>query len=179
MAHDGHGPQVVLVGPMGSGKSTVGSMLARRLGLAFRDTDADVVERAGKPIPDIFTDDGEPHFRQLETEALTVALAEHNGILALGGGAVMAEANQVLLRGHRVVFLSLSVQNGVRRTGLGQGRPLLAGVNPRATYRALLEARLPVYRSVSVLEVDTDHRSASQVATEIITQLNLQEIPHD
>lgn len=175
----GAGPQVVLVGPMGSGKSTVGSMLARRLGLAFRDTDADIVERAGKSIPDIFTDDGEQYFRRLETEALGTALADHDGILALGGGAVMAAANQELLRGHRVVFLSLSVQSGVRRTGLGQGRPMLAGVNPRATYRALLEARLPVYREVSVLEVDTDHRSPSQVATEIITLLNLQEKPHD
>lgn len=179
MAPAGLGPRVVLVGPMGSGKSTVGSMLARRLELAFRDTDADVVERVGKPIPDIFTDDGEQHFRALETEALRAALAEHEGILALGGGAVLAEENQALLRGHPVVFLSLSVQNGVRRTGLGQGRPLLAGINPRATYRALLEARLPIYRAVSVLEVDTDHRSPSQVATEIIEKLHLQESSHE
>lgn len=173
------GPRVVLVGPMGSGKSTVGAMLGRRLGLSFRDTDADIVEMAGKPIPDIFTDDGEEHFRKLETRALRAALDEHDGVLALGGGAVVAQANQDMLRGHAVVFLSLSVQNGVRRTGLGQGRPMLAGVNPRATYRALLEARLPIYRSVSVLEVDTDHRSPTQVTTEIIEKLELQESSHE
>ena len=176
MSQPGTGPRVVLVGPMGSGKSTVGASLARRLGLAFRDTDADIVERAGKPISDIFADEGEPAFRAMETEALRVALAEHDGVLALGGGAPIAEQNQQLLQGHPVVFLNLSVRSGIRRTGLGQGRPLLAGVNPRATYKALLEARLPIYRAVSVLEVDTDQRSPAQVATEIIEKLNLQEV---
>jgi shikimate kinase len=166
-------PLVVLVGPMGSGKTTVGQLLAARLGVAVRDTDADIVAAAGKPISDIFVDDGEPAFRALERSAVAAALAAHDGVLSLGGGAVLAESTRELLRGHAVVFLNLSMPAGVKRTGLGAARPLLAGVNPRATYKALLDERLPIYRSVAALEVDTDQRTAAQVADHIIEQLGL------
>lgn len=98
-------PVVVLVGPPGSGKSTVGRVLADRLGLAFRDTDADIEQLAGKPIPEIFVDEGEPHFRELEVRAVRAAAETHPGVLALGGGAVMAEATRELLHGLPVVFL--------------------------------------------------------------------------
>ncbi|MTD12937.1 shikimate kinase [Nakamurella sp. YIM 132087] len=158
---------------MGSGKTTVGKALARRLGARLRDTDADIETVAGKPIPEIFVDDGEQHFRALERSAVAQALAGHDGILSLGGGAVLAPETQELLRGHRVVFLNLSMPVGVRRTGMATNRPLLSGVNPRATYKALLDARLPIYRGLAVLEVDTDHRTADQVAVHIIEELDL------
>jgi shikimate kinase len=168
------GPALVLVGPPGAGKSSVGHAVARMTGLSFRDTDSDIEAVAGKPIPDIFLEDGEPHFRTLERAAVAAALAEHTGVLALGGGAVMAPATRALLAGRPVVFLNLSMSTGVRRTGLGANRPLLAGVNPRATYKALLDARLGLYRDVARHEVQTDQLSVADVARTIIEKLELQ-----
>ncbi|HZE39434.1 MAG TPA: shikimate kinase, partial [Stackebrandtia sp.] len=137
-------PILVLVGPPGSGKSTVGRLLARRLGVAFRDTDADIEALAGKPIPDIFVDHGEEHFRELERRAVATALSEHDGVLALGGGAILAEANRALLREATVAFLSVELAAAVKRVGMGAGRPLLA-MNPRATLKAQLDRRRPLY----------------------------------
>ncbi len=167
------GPAVVLVGPPGAGKSSVGGQIARITGLPLRDTDADIEKVAGRTIPDIFLEDGESHFRALERAAVATALAEHTGVLALGGGAVMAADTRELLRGHRVVFLNLSMATGVRRTGLGANRPLLAGVNPRATYKALLDARLGWYREVALHEVQTDQLSVAEVARSIVEKLEL------
>src|SRR5262249_53253364 len=135
--HPMSGPVCVLVGPMGAGKTTVGELVATALGVAFQDTDAIIEGRAGKPVPDIFVDDGEPHFRALERQAVADALASHDGVLALGGGAVLADETRALLRGHTVVFLSVELADAAQRVGLGVGRPLLA-VNPRATMRHLL-----------------------------------------
>ncbi|MEJ2870180.1 shikimate kinase [Actinomycetospora sp. OC33-EN08] len=157
-------PAVVLVGPPGAGKSTVGHLLAHRWGVAFADTDALVESRAGRVIADIFTTDGEPVFRALEQETVAEALAAHDGVLALGGGAVLAEATQQALAGHPVVLLSVGLAAGVRRTGLSTARPLLAGVNPRATFAALLAERLPVYRAVATHEVATDDLAPEAVA---------------
>lgn len=168
------GPAVVLVGPPGAGKSSVGSAVARMTGLPLRDTDSDIEVMAGKSIPDIFLEDGETHFRELERVAVAMALAEHAGVLALGGGAVMAPATRALLLRHPVVFLNLSMATGVRRTGLGANRPLLAGVNPRATYKALLDARMVWYREVARHEVQTDQLSVADVARTIIEKLELQ-----
>lgn len=165
------GPVVVLVGAMGAGKTSVARVLAGRLGLPVRDTDHDVEAVAGRRISDIFVTDGEPAFRALERAAVAAALAEHRGILALGGGAVLAEDTRALLAGHPVVHLKVSMPQGVRRTGLNTARPLLAGVNPRATYKALLEARLPIYRGVAAVEVDTDDRSVDEVADAVIAWL--------
>ncbi len=162
------GPVVVLVGAMGAGKTSVAHALGAKLRLPVRDTDQDVEAAAGRPIADIFVSDGEPAFRAMERAAVAAALAEHHGILALGGGAVLADETRALLAGHPVVHLLVSTSQGVRRTGLNAARPLLAGVNPRATYRALLEARLPIYRSVAALEVDTDNRSVDDVADSVI-----------
>lgn len=169
---DGARPVVVLVGAPGAGKSTVGAALARRLGVALRDTDADIEVVAGKPIPDIFAHDGEPHFRMLEAAAVARALNEHGGVLALGGGAILAEATREILAGHAVVFLSVSMSAGVRRTGLASNRPLLAGINPRATYKALLEARLPLYREIAAVEIDTDHQDVQHVVDRILNWLD-------
>ncbi|QFU88734.1 shikimate kinase [Amycolatopsis sp. YIM 10] len=164
-------PRAVVVGPPGSGKSTVGRLLAQQLGVGFRDTDDDIVDRAGKSISEIFTDDGEPAFRALEEEAVSVALAEHDGVLAVGGGAVLSERTRGRLAGHTVVFLNVGMAEGVRRTGVSSARPLLAGVNPRATYKALLEARLPVYREVATIEIGTDELIPADVVTAIEERL--------
>lgn len=165
-------PTVVLIGPPGAGKSTVGRLLADRWGVEFADTDALVEARTGRSIPDIFTTDGEPAFRALEQAAVADALASHAGVLALGGGAVLAEATQQALVGHPVVLLSVGLAAGVRRTGLSTARPLLAGVNPRATFASLLAERLPVYRSVAVHELATDALAPDAVADAVAELLS-------
>lgn len=156
-------PRAVVVGPPGSGKSTVGPMLADALGVSFRDTDDDIVARAGRSISDIFAEDGEPAFRKLEEEAVAAALEEHDGVLSLGGGAPLTPGTRARLAAHTVVFLHVGMAAGVQRTGLSTARPLLAGVNPRATYKKLLDERLPVYRAVATVEIDTDERTPDQV----------------
>jgi shikimate kinase len=161
-------PTLVLVGPPGAGKTTVGRALAQRLGLEFTDVDAVIVERAGKSISDMFLQDGEDAFRTLERQVVAEALVGTAGVLALGGGSVLAAQTRERLRGHRVVHLKVGVTDGLRRTGMSTARPLLAGVNPRATFKALLEARAPLYREVATFEVDTSRRSANQVARAVL-----------
>ena len=155
-------PRVVLVGPPGAGKSTVGRRLARRLGVPFRDTDADVVRRAGKPIAEVFIDDGEEHFRALEREAVATALQEHDGVLSLGGGAVLAQDTRALLRGHHVALLLVDLSHAAGRVGLNRDRPVLA-LNPRAQLKLLLEQRMPLYLEVATTTVDTSGRTADEV----------------
>lgn len=167
------GPIVVLIGPMGSGKTSVGGALARMTGKPLRDTDADIEARVGRTIPDIFTTDGEDRFRELERAAVLAALREHTGVLSLGGGAILAEETRRALAGHAVVFLRVSMPVGVKRTGIATNRPLLVGLNPRATYKALLDARMPLYRERAVFEVDTDRRSVDEVAALIVEKLGL------
>jgi shikimate kinase len=163
-------PRVVLVGPMGAGKTTVGRILGRELSLPVLDTD-DLVERAdGRPIPEIFVDSGEAHFRALEREAVASALAEHDGVLALGGGAVLDPATREALAGHTVVFLRVGLSDAVKRVGLGSGRPMLLG-NVRARVKALMDERTPLYQSVARAVVDTDARAPEDVAEEVRTVL--------
>jgi shikimate kinase len=168
-----HRPLLVLVGPPGAGKSTVGRVLARRLGVEFTDVDVIIVERAGKSIADMFLQDGEDAFRALEREVVAQALRETEGVLALGGGSVLAATTRERLRGHRVVHLKVGLADGLRRTGMSTARPLLAGVNPRATFKALLDARAPLYREVATVEVDTNRRSANQVARVVLEVVGL------
>jgi shikimate kinase len=163
-------PRVVLVGPMGAGKTTVGRLLAERWGVSFRDTDDDVEQAEGRPISDIFVEDGEGRFRALERAAVARAVAEHAGVLAVGGGAVMAEETRALLDGRRVVFLRVGLSDAAARVGLGASRPLLLG-NVRGTMKALLDERTPVYESVAVVVVDTDGRTPDEVADAVVEAL--------
>lgn len=156
-------PRVVLVGPMGAGKSTVAAVLGERWGLAVRDTDDDVEARDGRAIAEIFVDSGEPAFRAIEAAAVADALAEHDGVLALGGGAVLDPATRELLAGERVVFLRVGLSDAVKRVGLGTARPLLLG-NVRARVKSLLDERTPIYEALATVVVDTDGRSPEQVA---------------
>ena len=160
------GPRVVLVGPMGAGKTTVGQVLAERWGVTLRDTDADVEAAAGKSVQDLFVDEGEAAFRAMERDAVAAALADHDGVLSLGGGAVLDPTTRERLTGHRVVFLRVGLADAVRRVGLGTGRPLLLG-NVRARVRQLLEERTPIYEATATVVVDTDGLSPDQVADAI------------
>ncbi len=168
-------PRVVLVGPPGAGKSSVAAQLGALLALPVRDTDADVETAAGKPITEIFVDDGEPAFRALERAAVLAALAEHEGVLALGGGAVLDPDVQAALEAYRaaggtVAFLDVSLSAAAPRVGFNRSRPLLLG-NPRAQWQALMEARRPVYEAVASVRVDTDGRTPAQVAEQVVAGL--------
>lgn len=166
-----HRPKVVLVGPMGAGKTTVGALLAEAWGTTARDTDADVEAAAGKEISEIFVDDGESAFRVLERQAVADALATHDGVLSLGGGAVLDPETRAALAGHHVVFLRVGLSEAVKRVGLGTSRPLLLG-NVRGRIKALLEARTPIYESVAAEVVDTDGRTPEDVAAEILARVS-------
>jgi shikimate kinase len=166
-------PKVVLVGPMGAGKTTVARLLGRRWDLAVRDTDEDVVTATGRAIQDIFVTDGEAAFRALERTAVAAALAEHDGVLSLGGGAVLDPDTRAALAGHTVVFLKVGLADAVRRIGLGESRPVLnqAVGGVRTRIKSLLDERTPIYREVATLEVDTDGRTPAEVADVILTRL--------
>lgn len=164
------GPLAVLIGPPGAGKSSVGPLLARLLGVAFRDTDADVETAAGKPVADIFVQDGEPAFRALERDAVAAGMREHDGVLALGGGAVLDPDAPRLLSGRTVVYLETGLATLARRNGMDRPRPLLIG-NPRAQLKVLLDQRLPIYRRLATLTVPTDDCSPQEIAADIAARI--------
>lgn len=169
-------PIVVLAGPPGAGKSTVARHLSQILKVAVRDTDQDVEVTAAKPIADIFVDDGEEAFRELEVEAVATALSTHAGVLALGGGAVMNETTQENLAkytasGGLVVFLDVTLTHAAPRVGFNQTRPLLLG-NPRTQWKLLMDKRRPTYESVSNFHVLTDNQSPQAVAQSIAERLS-------
>ena len=164
-------PVCVLVGAPGCRQDQTGQALADRARRRrSADTDADIEATAGKPIPEIFVDDGEDHFRTLERDAVATALGEFDGVLALGGGAILAETTRAALAGHTVVYLSVELSDAVKRVGLGAGRPLLA-INPRATLQVPARPAATALPEVATHTVITDGRTPEQVAEEIVQLL--------
>lgn len=164
-------PRAVIIGTMGAGKTTVGQLVASSIDVPFADSDHLVEDRVGKSVQDIFVEDGEPAFRAHERAAVAWALENHDGVLSLGGGAVLDPATQALLAAHQVVFLRVGLADAVKRVGLGVGRPLLLG-NVRSRIKQLLDERTPVYQGLARITVDTDDRSAAEVAAEIVAAIN-------
>ncbi|MBX5447520.1 MAG: shikimate kinase [Acidothermus cellulolyticus] len=167
-------PVVVLIGPPGAGKSTVGRALASRLAVSFEDTDDVIEQRAGKRIAEIFLTDGEAAFRQLEKAVVADRLAAHTGVLALGGGAILDDDTRALLADHTVIYLEVEFSEAVRRVGLNRDRPLLLG-NPRAQLRALMDARRPLYEQTATHTVGTTGRTPDEVADEIAALITVHE----
>ena len=162
--------RVVLVGPPGSGKTTVGTALADLLGVPLHDTDAAIEAAAGRTISDIFVDDGEPAFRSLERAEVARAVVEEPGVLSLGGGAPVDPATEQLLEGETVVFLDVGIADASKRVGFDQSRPLLA-VNPRAAWVRLMNERRPLYERVATFRVDTAGRTPEDIAAEVAALL--------
>jgi shikimate kinase len=163
-------PAAIMIGPPGAGKTTVGALVAGLLGLDFVDTDTVIEQAAGKPVSDIFVQDGEDAFRALERRAAAHLIGSHPGVLALGGGAILDPATRELLAGRRVVYLETGFVSAVHRTGLDAPRPLLFG-NPRARMKTLLEERLPMYAGLAWITVPTDDREPQDIAGEIAARL--------
>jgi shikimate kinase len=163
-------PLVVFVGPPGAGKSSVGRALASRYNVAFRDTDSDVEMVAGMKVSDIFLELGEDHFRALERTAVETALTEHDGVLALGGGAILDAHTRELLKSHRVVYLVVDLADAAKRVGFNRDRPLVLG-NPRAQLHALMEARRSLYEEVATIVVVSTGKPVVTVAAEVAAQL--------
>lgn len=165
------GPRLVIIGLPGAGKTTVGALLAQHLDVSLRDTDSDIESTAGMSISDIFVTEGEEHFRTLERAAVTRALAEHHGVLALGGGAILDPDTRADLAGRTVVYLKVSLAAASPRIGLSSARPLLIG-SPRKQWLTLAQARQALYQQVATIAVDTDDLTAEQVAQQVMLQLD-------
>lgn len=166
-------PKAVLVGLPGSGKSTIGRRLAKALGVSMLDTDAAIEQQTGRAIADIFATDGEQEFRRIEEEVIRAALADHDGVLSLGGGAVTSPGVRAALAGHTVVYLEISAAEGVRRTSGNTVRPLLAGPDRAEKFRELMSKRIPLYRRVATIRVDTNRRNPGAVVRYIVSRLQI------
>lgn len=173
---DPRAPRVVLVGPPGAGKSTIGRKLARELGVELYDTDAGIERETGRSIPEIFATDGEPEFRKIEERVVRRAILAERGVVSLGGGAVLSKDTRALLRNRTVVYLEISVAEGLRRTGASNQRPLLNGADPGAKYRELMRKRRPLYREVATVRVRTDGRSPGRVVRMILAKLGMEPV---
>ena len=166
-------PRIILMGPPGSGKSTVGKVLAKKTELPLIDTDQKIEERTGRKIPDIFLESGEDEFRKLEREEVLSALKSDESIVSLGGGSILDEQVQTVLATMPcVVFLDVSISNAAPRVGLNKERPLLVGA-PRQQWLSLMQARRPIYERLATLTCLTDNKKPAEVAEEILAKVIL------
>jgi shikimate kinase len=165
-------PRVILIGPMGSGKTTIGSLLAEKLGLAFRDTDHLIEEREEKPVSQIFLDQGEDAFRAIEKRVLRDELLTDGTVLSLGGGAPISIDAQSALRATSsyIIFLDISLSTVVPRIGFNRDRPLLLN-NPRGQWQTLMEARRPIYEALADVTINVDDKSEEEIVTIALSSL--------
>ena len=165
-------PRVILIGPMGSGKTTIGSLLAEKLGLAFRDTDHLIEEREDKPVSQIFLDQGEDAFRAIEKRVLRDELLTDGTVLSLGGGAPISIDAQSALRAisSYIIFLDISLSTVVPRIGFNRDRPLLLN-NPRGQWQTLMEARRPIYEALADVTINVDDKSEEEIVTIALSSL--------
>lgn len=166
-------PRIILIGPPGAGKTSIGRALARALHLAFADTDTLIEADQGKSISQIFIEDGEPLFRQIEERICLDALSEEDGVLSLGGGAVLTESVHDSIQKCRadVIFLDVSLKVAAPRIGFNRDRPLLLN-NPRAQWQNLMEARRPIYESLATLIFDVEDRTVNQIVRELLPKVS-------
>ena len=163
---------IILIGPMGSGKSTIGSIIAKRLNREFQDSDHYIEDRTGVDIARIFDIEGEQGFRDRESNALVDLLSQDNRVIATGGGSVLRKENQKLLKKEGyIIFLDTSVKQQMQRLERDKKRPLLQTENPRERLEALFDERRPIYLELADLAVKTDRRVARRLAADIIKQL--------
>ena len=162
----------ILIGPPGSGKSSVGKSLAQRMGVEFADTDTIIEKKCNKSISDIFVESGEPYFREIERTVVLDRLENGEGVLSLGGGSVLDQKAQSALRNSPtpIVFLDVSLASASPRVGFNRDRPLLVG-NPRAKWQELMNARRPIYEELATFTVSTDELTPSQVSSKIVELL--------
>ena len=166
-------PPIILIGPPGAGKTSVGKALAKKLSLNFLDSDKVVEEKSGKSIPEIFITDGEPAFREMERAVVIDLIENQDGVIALGGGSVMdLEVSKRLLPMANVIFLDVSISNAAPRVGFNRDRPLLLG-NPRQQWIALMEKRRSTYEALAKARVSTDNKKPVEVVEEIVKELAL------
>lgn len=160
--------QIILIGPPGAGKSSIGKNLAKKLEQPFCDTDQLIEEQSGKSIAEIFIDSGEAQFREIEKAVVLQVLQDRTGVIALGGGSVLDEDVQAKLqRMSGVVFLDVSISNAAPRVGFNRDRPLLVG-NPRQQWIALMEKRRPIYEKLAKITISTDNKKVNEVVSELI-----------
>ena len=165
--------ELVLIGPPGSGKSSVAKSLAKKTGKRYVDTDKVIEERVGKPITEIFLEDGERHFRNVESEVVLQTLQGEGEIVALGGGSILSEVvREELKKFSPIIYLEVSISNAAPRVGFNRERPLLLG-NPRAQWLALMEIRRPIYESLATFKVSTDNKKPDQVTSDILELVKL------
>ena len=160
--------QIILIGPPGAGKSSIGKNLAKKLEQPFCDTDQLIEEQSGKSIAEIFIDSGEAQFREIEKAVVLQVLQDRTGVIALGGGSVLDEDVQAKLQKMSdVVFLDVSISNAAPRVGFNRDRPLLVG-NPRQQWIALMEKRRPIYEKLAKITVSTDNKKVNEVVSELM-----------
>ena len=166
-------PRVILIGAPGSGKTTVGRVLARELAVDFVDTDTEIEKLAGTSISDIFIERGEAAFRELETQVLRHVIANADGVLSLGGGAILRPENRAMLSNQPVVWLEVTLADAADRVGLATSRPVLVG-NVRGKLMELLQERTPLYTETARHRVSTHLKKPSEIAAEVLALLGTQ-----